>query len=188
MTRLRTPFGNPARARISTIAQEQPGTGAVPNPRMRLGIVTYNIAKDWSIEEIIKHCEETGFEGVELRTSHAHGVEVSLNAAQRTDVKKRFQNTKVALMGLGSAFEYQTVDAAKLRQDIEATKQYILLAQDVGAPGVKVRPNGLPKEVPVDKTLAQIGRSLREIGQFGQEHGHLVCEPSVTRSPRLHRR
>jgi sugar phosphate isomerase/epimerase len=46
-----------------------------------------------------------------------------------------------------------------------------VLAQDVGAPGVKVRPNGLPKEVPVDKTLQQIGRSLREIGEFGQEHG-----------------
>ena len=144
---------------------------SVPGKRMRLGIVTYNIAKDWSIETIIKNCEETGFEGVELRTTHAHGVEVGLNANQRAEVKKRFQDSKVALMGLGSAFEYHTPDAAKLRTDIEATKQYIVLAQDVGAPGVKVRPNGLPKEVPVEKTLEQIGRALREIGEFGQDHG-----------------
>jgi sugar phosphate isomerase/epimerase len=73
-------------------------------------------------------------------------------------------------MGLGSTFDYHTPDQVKLRQDIEATKQYILLAQDVGALGVKVRPNGLPKEVPVEKTLDQIGQSLREVGEFGKEH------------------
>ena len=49
----------------------------------RLGLVTYQLAKDWDVEEIIANCTETGFEGVELRTTHAHGVEVELGAAQR---------------------------------------------------------------------------------------------------------
>ena len=145
----------------------------VPKSRkssLRLGAVTYNLAKDWDIETIIKNCTEAKFEGVELRTSHAHGVEVSLTKVQREEVKKRFQNSKVDLMGLGSAFDYHTPDQAKLRRDIEATKEYILLARDIGASGVKVRPNGLPKEVPVEKTLQQIGRSLRELGVFGQDH------------------
>src|SRR5262249_11691788 len=78
--------------------------------QMHLGIVTYNIAKDWSIDTIIKHCEEAGLEGVELRTTHAHGVEVNLNSAQRQEVKKRFQDSKLKLMGLGSAFEYHMPD------------------------------------------------------------------------------
>ena len=150
----------------------EPVRSGGPKPdSMRLGLVTYNLAKDWTIDTIIKNCEQAKFEGVELRTSHAHGVEVSLSPAQRADVRKRFQDSPVELMGLGSAFDYHTPDQAKLRQDIAATKEYILLAKDVGASGVKVRPNGLPKEVPVEKTLEQIGRSLREIGQFGQEHG-----------------
>lgn len=147
---------------------------AEPKPaktRMRLGTVTYDLAKDWDIETIIKNCEATKFEGVELRTTHKHGVEVNLTKAQRAEVKKRFENSKVQLMGLGSTFDYHTPDPAKLRKDIEATKEYIVLAQDVGATGVKVRPNGLPKDVPVEKTLAQIGRSLREVGEFGQSHG-----------------
>jgi sugar phosphate isomerase/epimerase len=41
------------------------------------------------------------------------------------------------------------------------------LAADVGASGVKVRPNAFPKEVPREKTIVQIGRSLREVGEFG---------------------
>jgi sugar phosphate isomerase/epimerase len=141
---------------------------------MRLGLVTYNLAKDWDVPTIIKNCEAARFEGVELRTTHAHGVEVALTRTQREEVKKRFQDSKVQLMGLGSAFDYHTPDQDKLRQDIAATKEYILLARDVGATGVKVRPNGLPKEVPVEKTLEQIGRALRELGEYGQDLGQQI--------------
>ena len=157
--------------RSATAAEVVPAPKASP---MKLGIVTYNIAKDWDIGTIIKNCEATGFEGVELRTTHAHKVEVNLSKAERAAVRERFAGSKVQLYGLGSAFDYHTPDAAKLRKDIEATKEYILLAADVGASGVKVRPNGLPKEVPVEKTLEQIGRSLRELGEFGAQHGQMI--------------
>lgn len=142
--------------------------------RLRLGLVTYNLAKDWDVPTIIRNCEQTGFEGVELRTTHAHKVEVPLSANQRAEVRQRFRDSKVELMGLGSAFDYHTPDAAKLRRDIEATKEYIVLAKDVGATGVKVRPNGLPKEVAKEKTLEQIGRSLRELGEFAAGHGQQI--------------
>lgn len=138
---------------------------------MKLGIVTYNIAKDWDVPTLIKNCTEAKFQGAELRTTHAHGVEVTLSKPQREAVKKQFQDSPVELMGLGSAFDFHTPDQAKLRADVVATKGYILLARDVGAPGVKVRPNGLPPEVPKEKTLAQIGKSLREIGEFAADHG-----------------
>jgi sugar phosphate isomerase/epimerase len=162
------------------LAATLPGTppataaGAAEGRRMRLGLVTYNLAKDWDVPTIIKHCEATGFEGVELRTTHAHKVEVGLTAAQRAEVKQRFADSKVELFGLGSAFDYHTPDAAKLRRDIEATKQYIVLAHDVGASGVKVRPNALPREVPVEQTRAQIGRALRELGEFAAGYGQQI--------------
>jgi len=143
-------------------------------PKMHLGLVTYNLAHDWDIATIIKNCEAAKFEGVELRTTHAHKVEVNLSKEERKEVKKRFEESKVQLMGLGSIFDYHTPDQAKLRRDIEATKEYIILAQDVGATGVKVRPNGLPKEVPVEKTLAQIGHALGELGDFARDHGQVI--------------
>jgi len=141
---------------------------------MRLGLVTYNLAKDWDLPTIIKNCAAAKFEGVELRTTHAHKVEVALSKAERAEVKKRFEDSPVALMDLGSAFDYHTPDAAKLRKDIEATKEYIVLAYDVGAGGVKVRPNGLPKEVPVEKTLEQIGKALLELGAFAAGYGQMI--------------
>ena len=91
--------------------------------KMRLGSVTYNIAKDWDVPALIKNFEEAGFEGVELRTTHAHGVEVSLGKQERADVRKKFADSKVELMGLGSAFEYQMPDQSRLKKEIEATKE-----------------------------------------------------------------
>src|SRR5690349_2663740 len=101
----------------SALADKAP-TAAGKEARPRLGIVTYNIAQDWDVPTIIKNLEKTKFEGVELRTTHAHGVEVSLSAAQRAEVKKRFMDSKVELMGLGSIFEYHSPDPGKLRKQI----------------------------------------------------------------------
>jgi len=161
---------NPA---APTPSQAGPAEAGARRPRMKLGLVTYQLAQDWDIATIIKNCEGAKFQGVELRTTHAHKVEVNLTQAERETVKKRFQDSKVQLMGLGGTFDYHTPDAEKLKRDIAATKEYILLARDVGASGVKVRPNDLPKGVPKEKTLEQIGRALRELGEFGAGQG--VC-------------
>jgi len=138
---------------------------------MRLGLVTYNWGKDWDLPTVIKNCEATGFEGVELRSTHKHGVECNIDAAERVDVARRFADSKVELVGLGTACEYHSSDAKELARQIAHSKEFIKLCHDVGGTGIKVRPNGLPKEVPVEKTIEQIGRSLNEVGQFGQGYG-----------------
>ena len=140
---------------------------------MRLGLVTYNLAKDWDVPTIIEMCEKTGFEGVELRTTHAHGVEVALSKAEREEVKKRFDDSKAEIAGLGSAFDYDAVDPEEVRKNIEGTMEYVRLAADVGAPGVKVRPNKLHEDegVPKARTLEQIGLALRACGEFAKDFG-----------------
>ena len=159
----------------------------------RLGLVTYQLAKDWDVEEIIANCTETGFEGVELRTTHAHGVEVELGDSERREVRARFEDSAVALVGLGSAFEYDSPDEGELRRNIQGTKAYARLAAAVGAPGIKVRPNKVHDDegVPRERTFEQIGRALRECGQFAGElgveirlevHGRVTCEPANIRT------
>jgi sugar phosphate isomerase/epimerase len=140
----------------------------------QLGIVTYNIAKDWDLPTILSRLEKLGYEGVELRTTHAHKVEVNLSKQERDDVRKRFEDSPVQLAGLGSAFEYQAADQAVVRKNIDGTKEYVRLAHDVGAPGVKVRPNGVPKGRDLDATLRQIGRALHEIGDDAADFGVAV--------------
>lgn len=131
---------------------------------MKLGIVTYQIAADWDVSTIIETCDRLGYSGVELRTTHAHGVESDLSAGQRQDIRKQFEDGGVEIAGLGSAFEYHSDDPDVVRENIDGTIEYAKLAADLGCPGVKVRPNGLQTEkgISVDQTLEQIGKSVRE--------------------------
>src|SRR5712692_1679892 len=115
---------------------------------LHLGCVTYNLLKDWDLETIIRNLEGAGYEAVELRTGHKHGVDPSLNSALRAQIRERFQRTKVRLLSYGSTCEFQSPDADLRRTQIELGKQWVDLAHDTGALGIKVRPNGLPSGVP----------------------------------------
>ena len=157
------------------IVAAAPGAQAKPSQPSRQGLkvgtVTYNIAKDWDVPTIIKNLTEVGMDAVELRTTHKHGVEISLSPAARADVRKQFEDSPVRIGGLGTTCEYHAVEPAVVRKNIEETKAWVTLAKDIGAPNVKVRPNGMPKGVPEEKTLEQIGKSLAECGAFAQNNG-----------------
>ena len=152
-----------------------PGTQAKQTPPaakgLKVGTVTYNIAKDWDLPTLIKNLTEAGMDAVELRTTHKHGVEISLSPSARAEVRKQFENSPVKIGGLGTTCEYHAPDAAIVRKNIEETKAWVTLAKDLGSPSVKVRPNGLPKGVPEEKTLEQIGKALAECGAFARDNG-----------------
>jgi len=145
-----------------------------PGSKMKFGLVTYLWGQYWDLPTVIANCEKAGIAGVELRTEHAHGVEAKLTEAQRRDVKKRFADSKVTLVSLGTNFAFHYAEEDRLRKDIEGAKQYIKLAADCGASGMKVKPNDLPKGVPYAKTIEQIGRSLNELGRFAADYKQKV--------------
>ena len=140
-------------------------------PPFHLGLVTYNLAVDWDIETIINNCEKSGFEGAELRTTHKHGVELSISKQRRVEVKQRFADSRVRLVSLGTTCEYESPDAAVVEKNIEETRRWCELAQDLGCLGVKVRPNGFPRGIAHEQTLEQIGRALAKCGDVARDHG-----------------
>jgi sugar phosphate isomerase/epimerase len=145
-----------------------------PGSRMKFGLVTYLWGQYWDLPTLIANCKKTRVLGVELRTEHAHKVESDLNARQRREVKKRFDDSPVTLLGPGTNFAFHHTDASRLRRDIEGAKEYIRLSHDVGGSGIKVKPNDLPRGVPQAKTVEQIGKSLNELGRFGADYGQKI--------------
>jgi sugar phosphate isomerase/epimerase len=141
---------------------------------IKLGFVTYLWGKDWDLPTLIKNCADTNITGVELRVEHAHNVMPNLTAAQRQEVKKRFADSPVQLVGLGTNQQFDFVDQSQLKASIERAKEFIRLSADVGGSGVKVKPNALHKDVPVEKTVAQIGESLNELARYGAELGQQI--------------
>ena len=141
---------------------------------MKLGLVTYLWGQDMDLPTLIDACEKSGVLGVETRTQHAHGVEPALSKSQRLEVRRRFDDSPVTLVGYGSNAQFHESDPAKVKHNIELTKQYIHLMHDCGGSGVKVKPNGFAQGVPHEKTIEQIGKALNEVAAYGADYGQTI--------------
>ena len=157
---------------------------------MRLGLVTYMWGAEWDLDTILKNCAQTGFEGVELRSTHKHGVEPKLTKDERAEVRKKFADSPVKFVGPGSACEYHNPDHGIVQQNIDDTKKFIELSADCGGSGVKVRPNGFVKGEDRARTIERIGTALRTCGEFAdgfnqeirlEVHGNGTQEPAVVK-------
>lgn len=159
-------------AAIAATAATQTPLPAADEPlKFKLGLVTYNVPKDWDLPTILKVCKDVGIAAVECRTTHKHGVEPSLPAEQRKDVKKLFADSGVVFWGCGTACEFHAADPAVVKKNVEECKAFIGLTKDIGGKGVKVRPNGVVKGVEEQKTFEQIGKALAECGQAAADAG-----------------
>jgi sugar phosphate isomerase/epimerase len=157
----------------ATLTAGAPARASDPSPplKFKLGLVTYNLAAKWDLPTILKACQAGGVAAVEFRTTHAHGVEPTLSAEQRREVKKKCADAGVAIWGCGTTCEFHSPDLAVVKSNMESCKQFVRLVADLGGQGVKVRPNDLPKSVPTEKTLEQIGKALVECGRAADDAG-----------------
>jgi sugar phosphate isomerase/epimerase len=144
---------------------------AADPPRFALGTVTYNVAAAWDLDTLLKVCKATGFGYVELRTTHGHKVEPAISDAERRDVKRKIEDSGIKLWGFGTVCEFHSPEPAVVKKNVDDCAAFCRLAHDLGARGVKVRPNGLPKGVEPARTLEQIGKALKECGQAAEGFG-----------------
>lgn len=151
------------------------GAGSAKS-KMRIGLATFTWGKDWDIPTLIANCAKAGMYGVELRTcaKYAHGVETTLDARQRADVKKRFADSPVRLVSIACSERMDWPDPARLREAIEAAKAQFQLSHDVGCSVLRVFPNQFHRDVPREKTIEQIARSVNELGAFAAGLGQEV--------------
>lgn len=169
--------GGTLAGRVSPARSAEPPAIGPKTRRYRLGLVTYDLAGKWDLPTLLKVCKDVGLAALEFRTTHKHGVEPTLSKSDRAEVRKRCADAGLAAWSLGSTCEFHAPEAATVQKNIETAKQFIDLGHDIGAKAVKVRPNGLPKGVPVEKTLEQIGKSLATCGQAAADAGlEIWCE------------
>ncbi|MCK9411837.1 MAG: sugar phosphate isomerase/epimerase [Prolixibacteraceae bacterium] len=145
--------------------------GKAKKQKMKLGFVTYLWGKDWDQDTLIKNLTASAIQGVELRVEHAHKVSTTLTAEERKTVRKKFRDSPVQIIGMGTNQQYDYPEPAKLRESIEQTKAFFQLSHDIGGLGVKVKPNQFRAGIPHEKTIEQIGLALNELAKFGADMG-----------------
>lgn len=164
-------LGGAAAASAVSLLRGSPQATNTGKGDFHLGSVTYNLLRGYDLETIIKTLETVGFEAVELRTEHKHGVEPSIDAAERTRVRRRFESSKVRLLSFGTTCRFQSPDPAERKRQLEVGRTFVDLAHDTGALGIKLQPMGLPPDVPQQTAIEYFGASMRELGEYGASKG-----------------
>jgi len=140
---------------------------------MKLSLLTYELGKDLTLDELLEICARYGYKGIECRAQlgHKHGVELETTSEQRSEIKAKFAASPVDLAGIstGCCFHYR--DAAERQENVDIAKQFIDLAVDVGAPKIRVFGNEFPEGSDKDEVIENVGQCLREIGEYAEGTG-----------------
>ncbi|MDD4870191.1 MAG: TIM barrel protein [Kiritimatiellae bacterium] len=144
--------------------------------KMQFGFTSYIWGREWDLPTLITNCIELKSYGLEMRveTKSAHGVELEIDSAKRREIKKRFADSPVKVVGLATSERFDHIDPEKLKTAIEKAKRYAELSHDIGGCGIRVFPNDFHKEVPQEKTIEQIAKSVNEVAKSAAGYGQMI--------------
>ena len=98
-----------------------------------------SVCPDWSLEEITEGMKRHGYQGLEPRVEwgHACGIEASLTADERRQVRDRMESESLAICCVATGVRMALPDTRERAAQVEALKRYIDLAGDLNCPFVR---------------------------------------------------
>jgi sugar phosphate isomerase/epimerase len=140
---------------------------------MKLSLLTYQLGKDYTLDELLSMCARFGYRGIECRAQlgHKHGVELETTPEQRAAIRAAFEASPVALAGISTSCRFEFGEASERQENVDLAKQFIDLAADVGAPQVRVFGNAFPKGSDKKQVVENVGVCLAQIAEHAEAKG-----------------
>jgi sugar phosphate isomerase/epimerase len=140
---------------------------------MKLSLLTYRIARSWSLPKIIDAARAYGFAGIEFRAEdgHGHGVEIERTKSERREIRDRIEDAYLEVAGIGTSSRFESPDLNQRQDIIDHTKHFVELARDIGCKRIRVFGNNFPPGVQRDECVQYVGESLRSLAEFSEHYG-----------------
>jgi sugar phosphate isomerase/epimerase len=119
------------------------------------------------VDQVVRLAADHGFHGVELRADAAEEpVHTGLGGPERASARARFEDGGIEILCVASYIKV----AAPGPDDpvLDRLREHVTLADDLGAPFVRVFPGG---EGPVDEADAAAARRLAAVAPYAEEKG-----------------
>ncbi|GMV82868.1 MAG: hypothetical protein AMXMBFR7_40520 [Planctomycetota bacterium] len=128
------------------------------------------LCPEWTAAAIIDGMQSYGFEGVEfcLGKSHLHGVELDSPADLLADVRKQFDEAGTAISCLATHNVISHPEHDTRVKIVEGLKQCLRVADQLGAPFVRVFGGEVPAGFEVTGVVDYIAESLGEVAEFAE--------------------
>ena len=157
---------------------KEPGSGT-DHLRISLNAFSFNdllLAKKMTIDDLLDFCAKTGFEGVDLTGYYFPGYPAAPSDEYIFHIKKKAFRLGIDLGCTGVRNDFTWADPKKRAEEKKLVKDWIIVAQKLGAPGVRIFAGTLSKEnFPWDERAKWIVDDIRECADFGKDHGVMLA-------------
>ncbi|MBA4168045.1 MAG: sugar phosphate isomerase/epimerase [Chitinophagaceae bacterium] len=130
---------------------------------------------DWDLPQVIEFASAHQYKAVEIR-GLMRELDLSKSKhfnspASIAETKKMFSDKNIAIAGLGASCELHYKDPSVRQKNLDEAKRFIVIAEKLGAPMVRVFPNRFLKDIPRDESITLISERLRELGNHAVGSG-----------------
>lgn len=137
---------------------------------MKFSFMTFS-TPELTLAEVLAVAKQYGYDGIEPRldAGHRHGIEIGTSAADRAAIRRKAADSGIALACLATSLTYAA--PAKTDAMLQATRERIDLAGDLGVPVIRVFGGAIPKESNREAATDLLIVSLRSVADHAAGRG-----------------
>ncbi len=145
--------------------------------RLKISLNAYSFDKPlragtMTIDDLLEYCAKTGFDGVDLTGYYFPGYPVVPPDEFIYDVKRKAFRLGLGISGTGIRNDFTWSDIGVRAVEKQLVKDWIIVAEKLGAPVVRIFTGNLSKEnFSWEERAGWIAEDIRECSEFGKKHG-----------------
>ena len=152
-----------------------------PAGRLKISLNAFSFDKllrdgTMTIIDLLEYCAKTGFDAVDLTGYYFPGYPAVPPDDYIFNVKKKAFRLGLGISGTGVRNDFTWSDAGKRGGEKELVKEWIIVAEKLGAPIVRIFAGTLSKEnFTWEERSKWIAEDIRECAEFGKKHGVMTA-------------
>lgn len=147
--------------------------------KISLNAYSFNVlllSKKITIDDLLDYCARIGFDGVDLTGYYFPGYPEAPSDDYIYHVKKKAFRLGIDIGCTGVRNDFTWADPEKRKAEKKLVKDWIVVAEKLGAPGLRIFAGTLSKEqYPWDQRAEWIADDIRECAEFGKQHGVMLA-------------
>jgi sugar phosphate isomerase/epimerase len=154
---------------------------AEKNEKLNISLNAYSFDKPlragtMSISDMLDYCARIGFDGVDLTGYYFPGYPAVPADDFIYEVKRKAFRLGLGISGTGVKNDFTWSDPSKRADEKKLVKEWIVVAEKLGAPIIRIFAGTLSKEkFTWDEKLKWICEDILECAEYGKKHGVMIA-------------
>jgi len=152
----------------------------IPGLRNKIALNAYsfnNPLKDGSMDlfDVLNFCSELGLEAADLTGYYFPGYPAPPTDEYIYSIKKRAFELGLDICGTGVKNDFCYADPEKREKEKELVKDWIIVAEKLGAPAIRIfAGKAIPENYTWDEIAKWVAEDIIECAEFGKAHGVML--------------